>query len=66
VRLFVKINNERRNAALLASPPGWRILMKALKARLALIDCGAVSKRTRGQFTGFFSEAGQPPFVWWD
>jgi hypothetical protein len=40
--------------------------MKALKARLKLIDCGAVSKRTRGHFTGFFSEGGQPPFVWWD
>lgn len=40
--------------------------MKALKVRLELIDCGAVSKRTRGSIGGFFSEAGQPPFVWWD
>jgi hypothetical protein len=38
--------------------------MKALKARLVLIDCGAVSKRTRGSFFGAFFEFGGPPFNW--
>jgi len=39
--------------------------MKALKTRLMLIDCGAVSKRTRGSVIGTFTEGAQPPFVWW-
>jgi hypothetical protein len=36
-----------------------------MKARLQLIDCGSVSRRTRGFIDGDFFEAGQPPFVWW-
>ena len=38
--------------------------MKAFKAHFKLIDCGRVSRRTKG--TGsVFAEAGFPPFVHW-
>ena len=38
--------------------------MKAFKARFRLIDCGRVSRRTKG-FGSIFGEAGTPPFVHW-
>jgi len=40
--------------------------MKTLKARFRLIDCGAASRRTRGMMFSFFSEAGTPPFIYWN
>ena len=38
--------------------------MKAFKVRLALIDCGRVSKRTQG-VGGPFGEAAAYPNNWW-
>jgi hypothetical protein len=35
-------------------------------AHTLLIDCGKASSRTRGQFSGVFSEGGSPPFVHWN
>lgn len=31
-------------------------------AHTLLIDCGKASKRTKGQISGLFTEAGSPPF----
>ena len=39
--------------------------MKAFKARFALIDCGRVSRRTRGALGGFFSEGAPYPYIYW-
>jgi hypothetical protein len=39
--------------------------MKKVKAVITLIDCGRASKRTRGLFTGPFTEAVQPPNNKW-
>ena len=30
-------------------------------AHMMLIDCGKASKQTKGQLSGFFTEAGSPP-----
>ncbi len=39
--------------------------MKAFRARFTLIDCGRVSKRTRGLPGHPFSEGGLWPYVTW-
>jgi hypothetical protein len=39
--------------------------MKAFKRTFSLIDCGRVSRKTKGLFSGPFSEPGTYPFVWW-
>jgi hypothetical protein len=39
--------------------------MKAFKRRFSLIDCGVVSKKTKGTPSGPFAEGGTWPFVWW-
>jgi hypothetical protein len=36
--------------------------MKTLSLELMVIDCGPVSRRTRGQAFQQFYEVGQPPF----
>jgi hypothetical protein len=35
-------------------------------AHTLLIDCGKASRRTRGQPSGVFSEAGSPPLTHWN
>jgi hypothetical protein len=35
-------------------------------ARTLLIDCGKASSRTQGRISGVFSEAGSPPWVYWN
>lgn len=37
--------------------------MKAFRAHFRLIDCGRVSKRTKGLMSHIFSEVGTWPFV---
>ena len=39
--------------------------MKTVRVRFALIDCGRVSRCTRGLTFGLFSEAGQYPYIHW-
>ncbi len=39
--------------------------MTSRKMRLLVIDCGRVSKRTRGSISGPFAEAAQWPFIDW-
>jgi hypothetical protein len=54
--------NERWNAVA-TRPITTETAMKAFKARFTLIDCGRVSRRTRGSMFQVFSEAGTWPFV---
>jgi len=39
--------------------------MKAFKRRFSLIDCGSVSKKTKGHYFGLFTEVGPYPAVYW-
>ena len=39
--------------------------MKAFRARFALIDCGRVSKNTRGLTSGVFNEPSPYPYIYW-
>jgi hypothetical protein len=39
--------------------------MTSRKMRFLLIDCGRVSKRTRGTFSGPFTEADEWPNIYW-
>jgi hypothetical protein len=38
--------------------------MTTRSVSIQLIDCGRLTRRTRGNYSGYLQEQGVPPFIW--